>query len=119
MVAFKKFREFFDGRKTAIGVILVAAPVALEQGRQFLVALGVDPTKAATWFGTALLAVGLAHKAYKAVVLIEGATTTVTVTTTPAPVPAAAPPAPPTVTVTTTPTPPSAEPSVTVTASPV
>jgi hypothetical protein len=87
----KRFWSYINGRKSIVGAILIAAPVALDQVRELAVALGLDPVKAATYAGTALLVLGLLHKLWKAITALDAVTTTVTVTTaregTPAPPP--------------------------------
>ncbi len=63
----KAFWNWLDGKKTVIGVVLVAAPGVIVKASAVAAASGVDPAKVAQYAGIAVAVVGVAHKIYKAV----------------------------------------------------
>jgi len=64
---FGRIWSFLNGKKTAIGAALIAAPILITQGSALATSFGVDGTKAAQYAGAAIAAVGLGHRLYKLV----------------------------------------------------
>ena len=64
-------RKIVGGGKSIAGALLIMSPEIVETVKEIVVASGGDPVQVTRWAGVALLAVGLAHRIYKAVVAIE------------------------------------------------
>ena len=61
MDAILKLWEFFNGRKTAIGLVLVFLAQVLPQVQDLLLGLGVN----VTWVGEVIVLLGALHKVWK------------------------------------------------------